>query len=92
MNQHAPRFRPPPEERAPRSCATLLPPYDSVRPRRGALLLFANPEGLRQARRLEQRCEACGCWSGLFCPFGRFPDHCLVHAKHVALQGAGPPA
>ena len=49
-------------------------------PKTGALMLFANPEGLALARRLEGRCEECGWWKTLtmFCPFGKFPRRCAV--------------
>ena len=49
---------------------------------RGALMLCANPKGLAQARRLEERCEECGRWRGLtlHCPFGRWPERCAATA------------
>ena len=46
---------------------------------KGALMLFANPRGLEQARRLDERCQECG-WdrdvARRLCPFGRWPEKC----------------
>ena len=53
---------------------------DGRGPMTGALMLFANPEGLAQARRLEGRCEECGWWKteAMSCPLGLFPRRCAA--------------